>query len=126
VDLSTYRAWAERSVVTLDAGETLSLTVKALVTNSGNSAFGQTSQVEFVNITGGAYEVLGRADLPPFTGCGTMREVSVLWPDVGPGLYRILVSIDPDNVAPNEASEGNNEMVISVLVGTHGVFLPLV
>lgn len=107
-------------------GDTITLTVGALVSNSGNSTFAQNTQVEFVNVTDGANLVLGRADLSPFTGCGTTREVRVVWAGVSPGRYSIQVRVDPDNVVPDEASESNNVMTFTVLVGNHGIFLPLV
>lgn len=125
VDLSPYRAWYERRPVAPSAGEPVSVTLKTLVGNAGNTTFGSPTQVEFVNVTNGANEALGSAQLLPFTGCGYMREVSVLWSDVSPGVYDVLVKVDAAG-AVTEVKEDNNETTIKVVVGGDVVFMPTV
>jgi hypothetical protein len=60
-----------------------------------------------------------------FTGCGTLREAKVVWPDLGPGLHILAIEIDPENQI-GEVSETNNTMVIEVQVLTHGSYLPII
>jgi len=125
VDLFPYRVWSTRGVAAVTPGETVSVTLHTAVSNSGNSVFAAASQVEFVNVTNGASEVLGTVALEPFTGCGSRREVSLLWPNLGAGVYDVSVRVDPEN-AVGELKEDNNEVTLTIVVGTDAVYLPLI
>jgi hypothetical protein len=63
--------------------------------------------------------------IPAFTGCGTVREANVVWPNLAPGRHKMAIEIDPGNQI-GEVSEANNTMNIDVLVAAHGVYLPVI
>lgn len=125
VDLFPSQGWASPSVNIVTPGETVSVTLHATIFNTGNTAFATDSHVQFVNITGGANEVLGTAQLEPFTGCGNWRDAGLLWPDLGAGVYDVLVQVDPGD-SIEELKEDNNTVTFSFLVGTEAVYLPMV
>lgn len=125
VDLFPRRAWASLEDATVERGGSTSVTLHAMISNAGNTAFGTDTHVQFINVTGGAYELLGTARLEPFTGCGNQREVSLHWPDLGVGMYDVMVRIDSGNVV-GEVREDNNTLMLSFLIGTDVVYMPLV
>jgi hypothetical protein len=59
-------------------------------------------------------------------GCARRRVMaSVNWPNLGAGLHSYWVKVDSSNVI-SEANEVDNVMEGQVLVGSHGVYLPLI
>ena len=82
-----------------------------------------TSTVRFVDVTDEVDTLIGEVVLPPFTGCGTMREASVIWPDLSPGLHTMRVEVDSEERIL-ETSESNNVMTTTILIGTYGTYLP--
>jgi hypothetical protein len=105
---------------------TVSPVVKVLVANAGNSSPNAPIIVRLFDTTGDQRVQVGSdVAIPPFTGCGTLREVNVVWPDLGPGQHTLAVEIDPGNQI-GEVLETNNTMVTKVWVGTRGIYLPLV
>ena len=105
---------------------TVSPVVTVLVANAGNSSPNAPVIVRFFDTTGGQRVQVGSdVTIPAFTGCGTLREASVVWPDLEPGQHALAVEIDPGNQI-GEVLETNNTMAITVQVATHGIYLPLV
>lgn len=123
VDLLPYRATARPLITGSDP--TVSPVVRVSVANAGNSVPGAAVTVRFFDVTGGQPVQVGTdVVIPAFTGCGTMREASVVWPDLAPGYHRMSIEVDPDDDI-EEILETNNVMVIEVLVTRYGVHLPL-
>ena len=105
---------------------TISPVVRVLVANAGNSAPTIPVTVRFFDITGGQHVQVGSdVAVPAFTGCGTVREAKVVWPNLAPGRHKLAIEIDPGNQIA-EVSNANNTMNIEVLVVTHGVYLPFI
>ena len=128
VDLLPVAASTEPASLIVSPGESITLTFKVLVSNAGNSpplsaTLPVSPMVRFYDVTGGSNTLVGEVTLAPFTGCGALREASVVWPNLSPGLYLMRVEIDPADQI-EEAIESNNAMTVAILVGTHGVYLP--
>jgi len=124
VDLLPYRASTGPLITGNHA--TISPVVRVLVANAGNSAPNSPVTVRFFDTTGGQRVQVGSdVTIPAFTGCGTVREANVVWPNLAPGRHKMAIEIDPGNQIA-EVSEANNTMNIEVLVATHGLYLPLI
>lgn len=58
-------------------------------------------------------------------GCGETATATLTWPNVGPGIHRVLVKADPSDQLL-ELDEGNNTIRGYVAVGVNRTFLPRV
>jgi hypothetical protein len=126
VDLLPYRAFADPGSLIISAGGTTSATFKGIVSNAGNSTPSMPVTVRFLDVTAGDGTQVGSdVTLSPFTGCGALREASVVWPNLSPGLHSMRIEVDPHDQI-SESLESNNVMTKTVLVGTHGIYLPAV
>jgi hypothetical protein len=126
VDVLPYRSLTDPGALIVSGGETISPTFKVMVSNTGNSTPPISVTVRFFDVTDGQGEQVGSdATIAAFTGCGTLREAGVVWPNLSPGLHSMRVEVDPDNLI-QESLESNNVMTETVLVGTYGTHLPAV
>lgn len=124
VDLYPYRASMDPSLLMVSAGDTISTTVDVLVSNAGSMTFTSPVTVRFSKITENTDILIGEVVLEPFTGCGTLRKVSMLLTDLPQGVHQVRIDVDPYQVI-DETSETNNQMITYIHVGTDAVFLPL-
>jgi hypothetical protein len=126
VDLLPYRSFTDPGALIVSGGGTVSPTLKVAVSNAGNSTPPISVTVRFLDVTDGQGDQVGSdIAVASFTGCGTLREAEVIWPNLSPGLHSIRIEVDPDNLI-QENLESNNVMTGTVLVGTYGTYLPVV
>lgn len=107
-----------------DSGN-ITFTVKAQIANAGNSQAARSFTVRFYDgdpNQGGA--PIGGPQTVSLAGCGDHAQVSVVWPDVAPGDYRVYVWVDPAG-AVGETDKSNNLKSASPLFATDQAFLPL-
>jgi hypothetical protein len=99
-------------------GENVTLTLKAEVTNSGNTVtMPQSIPVRFYlgNPASGGTQIGADQLVTTLPGCGSTTVVQVTWPNVPPGAYQIYVGAG--------SSSSINQ---TILVATEQVFLPIV
>jgi hypothetical protein len=126
VDLLPYRSSTDPGALIAPGGETISPTFKVMVSNTGNSTPPISVTVRFFDVTDGQGEQVGSdATVAAFTGCGTLREAGVVWPNLPAGLHLMRVEVDPDNLI-QESLESNNVLTGTILVGAYGTYLPAV
>jgi hypothetical protein len=126
VDLFPYQSLTDPSTLIISPTETVSPTFKVMVANSGNSSPPISVTVRFFDVTGGGKsQVEPDVLLPLFTGCGLMREASVVWSNLAPGPHLMRIEVDPE-AQVSESLKSNNVMTATVVVGTSGIYLPLV
>jgi hypothetical protein len=126
VDLSPYQAFTDPSPLIISPTASVSPTLDTIVSNAGNAPPSTSVTVRFFDVTGGGNTQIGSdVILTPFTGCGALREAKVVWPNLSPGLHSVRIEVDPDSQI-QESIESNNVMTKTILVGTHGVYLPSV
>src|SRR3990172_1012633 len=124
VGLLPYMAVADPQVPIVPPGGSITTTFKALVSNAGNSTMPVSTTVRFFDVTGGGDVQVGSdVTLAPFGGCGTVREASVVWPDLSQGWHSVRIEVDPaDQIA--ETLESNNVITTHLFIGTNAVYLP--
>jgi hypothetical protein len=125
IDLLPYRAFTDPGSPIISPPGTIAPTFKVLVSNAGNSAPPISATIRFRDVTGGGNTLVGNVKLSPFTGCGTLKEASIVWPNLSPGLHMMRIEVDPTGQI-GEMIESNNVMTTTILVGTHGVYMPIV
>jgi hypothetical protein len=74
-------------------------------------------------VTSGLNTLIGIVSVPPLPGCGSARQVGVLWPKLAPGVHHMRMEVGSSS-GVGESSRTNNILTATVVVGTHGVFLP--
>lgn len=109
------------------SGENVTVTLKALVGNSGNLV-GQTGPVtvRFYDgdpLTGGTQ--IGPDRVVTLSGCGDSSIIEVTWPAVSPGRHQVYVVVDADETVL-ETDELNNVASKAILIATERVFLPII
>lgn len=124
VDLQPYLANTYPGSLIVSPTGKISPTFNALIANAGNSPPPISVTVRFVDVTSGM-TALGDVALQPWTGCGTLRQAEIIWPNLGPGLHTMRIEVDPGSQIL-ETSEANNVMTATIFVGTYGVYLPSV
>jgi hypothetical protein len=126
VDLQPYRIQTTPATLRVASGAKVSPTVQIAVANSGNVVTPMSATVRLWDVTGGGQVALPPDRvLPTVAGCGAQRVVSFTWPGLSAGLHSLRIEVDPDNQIA-ESNNANNIMTATVLVGTYGVFLPLI
>ncbi len=110
----------------ISSGEGVSLTLSALVANSGNDLRPKAFAVQFYNGRPGQGGVpIGAAQGVSLSGCGDTRAAEVIWPDVQPGEYQVYAVVDVDGVVP-EVTESNNLIRSTVRFYDQVLYAPLV
>lgn len=103
---------------------TVTVTLRARVSNVGNVPITQPVAVRFLDDEGhqiGPDQVISET----MAGCAEAWSVTATWPDVLPGAHVVRVVVDPEQEV-SEGNESNNEVVGVVLVAKQRVFIPLV
>jgi len=128
VDLLAVRAFSEPAALWY-AGQPVTATLKAIVSNVGSSATTQSVTVEFFD---GPPGNAGSAPIGSvqtvssgLAGCADYTMVSVDWSGLGAGGHPFYVRVDGED-AIAEADETNNVVSGNVLVATRRVYLPSV
>lgn len=104
--------------------ETVTVTLRARISNGGNIAVAQPVTVRFLDGKGdqiGSDQVI----VDTIAGCAEVREVTAVWPNAAPGAYVVKAVVDPEGEV-NEANEANNTVGGVVLVAQEQVFLAFV
>ncbi len=130
VDLFPYSWSTSPGSIIITPGLTVSPVLNVLVGNSGNDyPMSMTTLispvVQFVDVTSGTNDLVGIDILPPFTGCGNTSLAEVVWPNLSVGRHTMRIEVDPEGQVV-ESLKSNNVMTVSIVVGTYGVYLPLV
>ena len=102
----------------------VTLTVRARVSNVGNTPVTQPVTVRILDGAGhqiGTDQVIGSG----MRGCAHEEELTVTWPDLAPGTYTVRVIVDPGNTV-GEEDETNNQAWGRVMVARGQLFLPLI
>ena len=126
VDLRIYRATISPTVPIISSTETITPIVKALLANSGDSNAPFLAIVRFTDVINSYNIWISDVTLSSFPGCGTLKEASIVWPQLGPGLHRMRIEIDPFNQIV-ETNESNNIMTVTVVIRTpNSLYLPII
>jgi hypothetical protein len=104
--------------------ETVTITLRARISNVGNVPVTQPLTVRFFDDT---YVQIGSDQIISETvaGCGQMQTITMTWTDVPPGAHSIRVVVDP-MAQISEGNEDNNEALGTVLVAETKTLLPLI
>ena len=125
VDLLAVSVRAEPSgPVTI--GEAQTVTLKAVVANSGNVSVTPPITVAFYSgqpLSGTLID--SRVITFPLNGCGTTAEVSVTWPNLMSGVYPIYIEITSSRFV-SETHLANNVVAGQVLLVPVRAYLPVV
>jgi len=127
VNLVPVRVWTEPPLL-FSSGEPISLTLYIEISNSGNTRLVTPTIARVYEKTPDGVEKPIGADLLvplPLDGCGTSAVLTVAWHDVSPGWHPVFVVVDPLNNV-SESNEADNTYSSGILIGTSGVWLPLV
>jgi hypothetical protein len=102
------------------------VTLEAVIANSGNLAEPQQVEVRFYrgNPAAGGLPI-GEPQTITLAGCGEQQTVSLEWADVAPGSYTIYVVVDADERV-GETDESNNVLNTAVRFARHRLQTPLV
>ncbi|NLE46648.1 MAG: hypothetical protein GX620_18190 [Chloroflexi bacterium] len=108
----------------LSLAGTVTLTLRARVSNAGNVPVEQPITVRFLDGTG---QRVGpdQVSTAVLQGCATVREITTTWPHVAPGSHTVQVIVDPANTIV-ESRGDNNVATGTVLVARTWILLPLV
>ena len=110
----------------ISSGEGVTLTLSALVSNSGNDLRARTFDVRFYNGRPGQGGVpIGEAQTVSSIGCGETNEVTVTWPDVKPGQYQVYALVDVNGFVEEE-NESNNLIRSTVSFYDQALYAPFV
>lgn len=110
----------------LSQDEPVTVTLSVLAANSGNLVQPAAASVRFYHghpNSGGI--PLGPAQDISLSGCGDAETLTLVWPDVPPGLYNIYVQITPGD-GVTDINLDNNIAMGQVLIGTRHLFLPII
>jgi hypothetical protein len=104
--------------------ETVSPTVQVMVSNAGNAQASAGAVITFTDVTSDLNALIGIVSVPPLGGCGSTQAADVVWPALAPGAHRMRIEVGSSD-GVNEPSWVNNVLTTTVVVGTSGVYLPL-
>lgn len=126
-DLLAYRFRTSPSTPPLvSPGETATVTLQIEISNGGNVPVDPPFIVEFHEQISDSLDLIATTTVTiSVPGCGGLVTAEVEWPNISVGAHQILISIDPANAIP-EINKTNNELVGTVLVATHRIYLPLI
>jgi len=102
----------------------VTITLRARVSNVGNVAITRPVTVRFLDGEGhqiGSDQVINET----IPGCAEVREATVIWPDLAPGVHVVRAVVDPEGEV-SELNEDNNEVYGVVLVAENRAFAPLI
>jgi hypothetical protein len=102
----------------------VTVTVEALIANSGNLAVQRTAAVRFYNgdpARGGS--PIGEAVTVDLAGCGEQATVQIEWANVAAGEYQLYVQVDGSNFLA-ETNETNNTTSAPVSVADEQLLIP--
>ncbi len=102
------------------------ITMKAVIANSGNLAVPTQATVRFYNgdpANGG--KPIGEPATVEMVGCGEQQAVTLEWPNVSPGTYDVFVVVDDDETV-QETDETNNARSTTVRFAARRLQVPLV
>jgi hypothetical protein len=105
------------------SGETVTATVHAEVSNSGNIPVNTPFTIEVWDED--HHQILGSEVISDLTGCGETRGISITWANLSTGAHHVSVRVDTGDTI-TESNEADNQIVGIVLVATERVFLPVV
>jgi hypothetical protein len=129
VDLLPYRYQLDPASIVVLMSETVTTTLRVSIANAGNAitmnSLPQSTTVRVTDVTGGGSTLLGEHPIYPAGGCGNSVEISAVWPNLAVGLHVARIEVNPDHQVM-ETITSNNIMTVTVLVGSHGVYLPLI
>jgi hypothetical protein len=125
VDLLAVRVVATPAAIS-DTGQMQTTTLKATISNIGNTPVTQPITVAFYSGQPPIGTLIGmQAITSGLYGCAATTAISVTWSDLGTGAHPMYIEVDPDKVI-NETTHVNNLTAGVFLVYTHSVYLPLV
>jgi hypothetical protein len=125
VDLVAVRVRAE-SLGVVSSSEPHTVTLKAVVANSGNVSVTSPITVAFYAgqpLTGTLID--SRVITSPLNGCGTIVEVSVAWTDVMMGVYPVYVTVQGTGLV-SETTLANNVVTGQVMLVPPRLYLPVI
>jgi len=125
IDLMPYGYYLDPAALIISPTDTVSPTFHIQISNAGNVAMPNSAVITFTDVTSGVNTFVGNASLDMLLGCGTSGQASVVWPNLAPGLHAMRIEVDAGS-GSGEILTANNIMTATILVGTHGVYLPLV
>ncbi|HXF61075.1 MAG TPA: CARDB domain-containing protein [Caldilineaceae bacterium] len=123
-DLEALRVGLVGTPPLADQGAT-TVTLQAIIANSGNLAEAAEASVAFYDGDPAAGGVLIGESTVQLAGCGERATAQVEWPDVAPGQYQVYVQVDGDNQV-HEVDEGNNRTSGVVAFTRSQLFIPAV
>jgi len=105
----------------------ITFTLHITAANAGNIATPITTTVRVWDGDPNAGGLLiGEAEVPAgLGGCGKTMSVTMTWPNVTTGAYRIYVELDPHNLIA-ESNESNNIISQTLVVGQYRRWFPLI
>ena len=126
VDLIAYQL-AQRPLIVHSPTRPMTIELEALIANAGNVPLTDTVSVRFYEITGtGEVQIGSDQMITGLMGCAAQTtRVSIVWPNVAPGVHQIRVRVDPAG-SVSEQNLVNNSLDGSALIATEGVFLPAI
>jgi hypothetical protein len=102
------------------------MTISATIANSGNMITETgTVTVRFFDgdpSNGGVQ--IGGDQTVSLRGCGHHETISVVWPNLTPGVHPLYVVVDPD-LEIDDSDRSNNTAYRPILVAAHRAFIPL-
>ena len=123
VDLAPVRvSYAPPSLFSSN-GESVTATIYAQISNSGNVVVSDPFAVELWDED--SHQILGSKAISGLAGCGETSAISVVWTSMSAGAHNVSVRVDTGS-AITESNEVNNQMPAMILVATQQAFLPLV
>ncbi len=113
--------------IPVSAGEPQTVTIKAVIANSGNTLAALPLDVRFYagDPQNGGTQI-GTPQSTTVAGCGETATVSIQWPNLTPGFHEIYVSVETMNgtIPESSADKANNTMSSTLFVGSHQIFAP--
>ncbi len=110
----------------VSSSEPHTVTLKAVVANSGNVSVTSPITVAFYAgqpLTGTLID--SRVITSPLNGCGTIVEVSVAWTDLMMGVYPVYVTVQGTGLV-SETTLANNVVTGQVMLVPPRLYLPVI
>ena len=104
---------------------TVSTTMYVIASNAGNALASAGAVITFTDVTSSPSALVGVRNIPPLGGCGSTQQAGVVWHALAPGLHRMRIEVD-SNAVIGEPSKSNNVLTTTVVVGTTGLYLPII
>lgn len=106
-----------------DGENTVDITLRAIIANSGNNAAAQTARVRFYNGNpAGSGVQIGADQIVSLEGCGANQIASVVWQDAPLGAHNLFVVVEPSSGLDNNPE--NNTLRFSLYIGRERLYLP--